>query len=202
MKSVYDFIGESWHKQSDIFRVRHRNDMVLWRRQNSVQRIDFPTRLDRARSLGYKAKQGIIIVRVTIRSGGQNKRAITAGRKPKQKGINKLTLKVNLQHISEQRAAKKYPNMEVLNSYYVGQDGKHKFYEVILVDPSHPSIKNDPHYNWLLNPANTSRVYRGLTSAGKKERGLRWKGKGAERMRPSIPSNIKRERRTQYKVVP
>ena len=39
-----------------------------------------------------------------------------------------------------QRSAlpRKYPNMEVLNSYWVGQDGKQKYYEVILVDGHHP----------------------------------------------------------------
>ena len=30
-----------------------------------------------------------------------------------------------------------------LNSYYLAEDGKHKFYEVMFVDPTHPSILND-----------------------------------------------------------
>ena len=38
----------------------------------------------------------------------------------------------------------------------------------------------------LMNLANQrGRVYRGLTSAGRKSRGLRGKGKGFEKMRPS-----------------
>jgi len=45
--------------------------------------------------------------------------------------------------IAEERAAKKYPNLEVLNSYYVTEDGSHKWYEVILVDPHHPVIRNE-----------------------------------------------------------
>ena len=71
------------------------------------------------------------------------------------------------------RAARKYPNLEVLNSYYVGESGKYKWYEVILVDPHHPVIKSDPKINWICRPCNRGRAFRGLTSAGKKARGLR-----------------------------
>jgi large subunit ribosomal protein L15e len=45
---------------------------------------------------------------------------------------------------------------------------------------------NDPKIGWIAEKQHRSRVYRGLTSAGKKGRGLRWKGKGAEHARPSI----------------
>ena len=38
--------------------------------------------------------------------------------------------------------------MEVLNSYWVGQDGKLKYYEVILVDGHHPSITSDKQLAW------------------------------------------------------
>lgn len=92
----------------------------------------------------------------------------------------------SIQRIAEERAASHYPNMEVLNSYWVGEDGMHKYYEVILVDPQHPVIRGDPKINWICDPANRGRVYRGLTSAGKKGRSLMYKGKGAERSRPSV----------------
>jgi len=78
------------------------------------------------------------------------------------------------------RVARKFPNLEVLNSYYVADDGKHKWFEVILVDPDHPCIKNDSKMNWICYPANRGRVFRGLTSAGKRSRGL-GKGKGYEK---------------------
>jgi large subunit ribosomal protein L15e len=45
---------------------------------------------------------------------------------------------------------------------------------------------NDPKIGWIAEKQHRSRVYRGLTSAGKKGRGLRWKGKGVEHARPSI----------------
>jgi large subunit ribosomal protein L15e len=95
----------------------------------------------------------------------------------------------NIQRIAEERTAKHYPNLEVLNSYCIGQDGKHKYYEVILVDPHHPVIKSDPKINWICEPQHTRRVNRGLTSAGKHGRGLTNKGKGAEKVRPSIKAN-------------
>jgi large subunit ribosomal protein L15e len=39
--------------------------------------------------------------------------------------------------------------MEVLNSYWVWQDGVNKWYEVIMVDPSSPSIKTDKVVGWV-----------------------------------------------------
>jgi large subunit ribosomal protein L15e len=113
-----------------------------------------------------------------------------------------MTLLKSLRRIAEERAQKHHPNLEVLNSYWVGEDGKQKFYEVILVDPNHPEIVNDPQIAWITAPVHKGRVYRGLTSAGTEGRGLRWKGKGAERFRPSRARNRRDERRTQTKVIP
>jgi len=48
---------------------------------------------------------------------------------------------------------------------------------VILVDPNHPSCKKD--FGWMI--INRKRAYRGLTSAQRKGRGLRAKGKGGEK---------------------
>jgi large subunit ribosomal protein L15e len=98
----------------------------------------------------------------------------------------KITMAKSIQRIAEERAAKRYPNLEVLASYWVGEDGAHKYYEVILVDPSQPSILADPKIRWIAEHQHTGRVYRGLTPAGKKGRGLQYKGKGAEKLRPSI----------------
>jgi large subunit ribosomal protein L15e len=111
------------------------------------------------------------------------------GRHPKRRGLNKITMAKSIQRIAEERAAKHYPNLEVLNSYWVGEDGMHKYFEVILVDPQHPVIRGDPKINWICEPQHRGRVFRGLTSAGKKGRGLTHKGKGAEKIRPSIGSH-------------
>lgn len=179
-----------------------RSFLIQWRREEAVYRLERPTRLDRAHALGWRAKPGYILLRVRLRRGGQRKRHLIAGRRPKHKGIARMILNKSIQRIAEERAAKKHPNLEVLNSYWVGEDGTDKFFEVILVDPSHPVIAADPRINWICDPAQKGRVFRGLTSAGKKGRGLRWSGKGAERMRPSRKANQKYYRRTQSKVIP
>ena len=95
-------------------------------------------------------------------------------------------LKITYQLVAEQRAAKKYPNCEVLNSYWVGKDGLYYWYEVILVDKAHPNIISDKHVGWIAEEQHTRRVFRGLTSAARRSRGLRNKGKGAEKLRPSL----------------
>jgi large subunit ribosomal protein L15e len=181
--------------------LRHER-LLTWRREHTVTRLEHPTRLDRARAVGYRAKGGFVVVRVRVRRGGQNKRAIIAGRRPKHKGILQLTLAKSLRRIAEERAQKHYPNLEVLNSYWLGEDGKQKFFEVILVDPDHPEIRADPKIAWIGAPAQKGRVYRGLTSAGTEGRGLRWKGKGTERYRPSRARNRRETRRVQVKVIP
>jgi large subunit ribosomal protein L15e len=184
VKSLYSHIGDAWKKPSKSYvRGLQWERMIEWRHGNSFVRVERPLRLDRARALGYKAKQGFIIVRAKVRRGSLRKHTIKGGRRAKRKGLTKITTKKNLQHISEERAAKRYPNMEVLGSYWIGQDGKHKFYEVILVDPHHPVIRSDPKINWICDPQHQGRVYRGLTSSSKKSRGLRRKGKGAEKVR-------------------
>lgn len=120
-----------------------------WKNEKAVQRIERPTRLDRARSLGYRAKKGFVLVRTRVRRGGRRKTRRFNGRKPKRMGVNKITQAKSIQRIAEERVAKKYPNLEVLNSYWVWSTGKHKYYEVILVDPNSPSIINDKKINWI-----------------------------------------------------
>ncbi len=157
--------------------------------KQSVQKLDTPTNIPRARELGYKAKQGVIVALVKVRKGSGLIRRPSSGRKPKRMGVNKVTRRISIQRIAELRAASKFPGLEVLNSYLVGEDGQQKYYEVILVDPAHPSIINDKDLNWICWPQNRGRVYKGLTSAGKKNRGLDKKGKGTEKNRPSNRSN-------------
>jgi large subunit ribosomal protein L15e len=186
VRSVYDYIGDQWKKPDTSYQSPQKNRLIQWRREESFVRVERPLRIDRARSLGYKAKQGYVVVRARVRRGGLRKPTIRGGRKPSARGLKKITPAKNTQRIAEERTAKHYPNMEVLNSYWVGEDGKYHYYEVILVDPAHPAIVNDPKINWISAIPNTNRVFRGKTSAGQKGRGLNYKGKGAEKIRPSI----------------
>ena len=147
---MYRYLAEAW-KNPDRSYVKElmRQRAIRWRRQPTVVRIEKPTRLNRARELGYKAKQGFVVVRVRVRKGGLRRPRPRAGRRQKRMGVKKLTPAISIQRIAEQRAAKKYPNLKVLNSYWVWEDGRWKWYEVIMVDPNHPAIMNDPDVNWV-----------------------------------------------------
>ena len=183
---AYKYIAEAWSKpEKSYVDELMRQRLIRWRRQPAIVRIEKPTRIDRARKLGYKAKQGFIMVRVRVRRGGLRKQRPRSGRRPKRMGVKKFKPAKSLRLIAEERAARKFPNMEVLNSYWVGEDGRSKWFEVVMVDPNHPAIKADKDVNWICENQHHRRVFRGLTSAGKKVRGLRNKGRGAEKARPS-----------------
>ena len=171
MKSFYKFISQFWKKPKNLDSLKER--LIELRKQPAIQRVEKPIRIDRARRLGYKAKRGFIIVRVRIKKGGRKRRLYgRRGRKPSKAGVVKFTPKKSLRWIAEERAQRKFPNLEVLNSYYLAEDGKYKWYEVIMVDKNLPEIKADKNIKWITEKQHRRRVFRGLTSAGKKARGL------------------------------
>jgi len=190
--SFYKYVGEAWKNPEKNIREIYKQRIIQWNKEEVVVRVERPTRIDRARQLGYKAKKGYVIVRTRIKKGGRSKSRFKGGRSPKRMGVKKITPKKSLQWIAEERVARKYPNLEVLNSYWVGETGKDRYFEVILIDPHHPQIKNDPRINWICEKQNKRRVFRGLTSAGKRSRGLLNKGKGAEKLRPSLSAHKNR----------
>lgn len=185
-RSFYSHIREAWEDPDDgqLADLQWQRQQE-WRNQGALERVERPTRLDKARSLGYKAKQGVVVVRASIRKGGARKQRFTAGRRSKRQGVTRVTRRKNLQRVAEERATRKYRNLRVLNSYSVGQDGRQKWFEVILLDPHHPAIENDDDLNWICDDSQRGRAYRGLTNAGKSNRGLDQKGKGTEHNRPS-----------------
>ena len=192
-RSLYHAVRETWRRPKDALPYDYRRDrMAQWRRDPVINRIEKPTRLDAARRMGYKAKPGVIMVRTRVRRGGLRKSKINMKRKPSKMGMLKITMAKSTKRIAEERVARKFPNLEVLNSYWVGEDGKNKFFEVILLDPSHPVIQADAQLGWVADRRHTGRVYRGKTSAGKRGRGLRRKGKGAEKIRPSLKAHQNR----------
>lgn len=189
--SIYKYIANAWKKPKEGYVWELRGSrLTAWRKEPTIVRVEKPTRVNRARALGYKAKQGFVVVRVRVRRGGQRKPRPKSGRRPKRMGIHGYAPAKSLQWIAEERAARKYPNLEVLGSYWVGEDGKYRWFEVVLVDPNHPAIKSDKDINWICHPAQRGRVFRGLTPAGRKARGLMRKGKGAEKLRPSLSANV------------
>ena len=166
---MYHYIKQAWKKpDSKTLRAR----MIEWRASEAFVRVDKPIRLDRARSLGYKDKKGFVVIRARVPRGGHKRPRPNKGRRSKRLHTRK-NLNMNYRWIAEQRVAKRFINLEVLNSYLIGKDGIHYFYEVICVDPERPEIKNDPIMKWIANKSNSQRALRGLTSAAKKSRGLR-----------------------------
>jgi len=164
----------------------YRERMQDFRKEKkTVVRIDKPSNIPRARELGYKAKEGIAVARVRVRRGSGLHKRPKKGRRPKRMGVKKLTRRVSIQGIGEKKVNRKYPNMEVLNSYWVGEDGTHKYFEVILVDPMSKTIQKDKELNWIVESQHRNRADRGLTSAQRRSRGLHKKGRGSEKVRPS-----------------
>lgn len=182
---MYKYVRNLWKKPKQNMPELWRERLIKWRKDPSTVRIERPTRIDRARSLGYKAKQGFLVVRQKVPRGGHMRPMIKKGRRPKH-NRRVLILGKSYKQIAEERANKKYPNCEVLNSYWVAQDGKYYWFEIILIDKAHPVILADNDINWITQKQHTRRVYRGLTSSARKSRGLRHKGKGAEKIRPSL----------------
>lgn len=176
---LYKEIQKLWKNPKQNLGKGYQDKIIEWRKDPSTLRIERPTRIDRARSLGYKAKQGIFVVRQVMPRGSHTRPHDQAGRRPKtQRRL--LVLRKNYQQLAEERAIRKFPNCEVMNSYWVGEDGQNIWYEVIIVDVNHPRIVKDKKIN-----LKKGKAFKGTTSAGKKSRGLRGKGKGFEKARPS-----------------
>lgn len=193
------YVRNLWKKPSETLKEVNRERLIKWRKEPVTSRVKKPTRIDRARSLGYKAKQGYIIIRQRVAKSASKNPQIKHGRRPKHNSSKKI-LDMNYRLIAEQKAERTYVNCTALNSYLVGSDGKHEWYEVILVDRTHPQILADQKINWICDKKN--RAARGLTSAARKSRGLRHKGKGAEKLRPSRTANKKRRRPEIYQKRP
>jgi large subunit ribosomal protein L15e len=128
-----------WKSNNDMLKSK----AVVWRTEEVIHKVSRPSRPDRARRLGYKAKQGIIVVRIRVGRGGMRKQRPVSGRRPKHFGVVRIKQGTNMRKIGERRVSEKFPNLEVLGSYYLHKDGRYLWYEVILADPNHPAIFKD-----------------------------------------------------------
>jgi len=171
---MYKYLKENWENNKEIDSLM-KERLIDFRRQPVIITVDKPTRIDKARRLGYKAKQGFVIARVRLLKGGRSRRAIHRGRKPSKFGLKHFSTTLNLRAIAEQRANRKFRNMEVLNSYYVADDGKYVWFEIILIDSAHPAIKADKDVSWIIEKR--GRAFRGLTAAARRSKGARRKAR-------------------------
>ena len=140
MQSLQDQIWVKMWKENS---AELREKAVIWRKQKALTRIERPSRIARARRLGYKAKQGIIVVRMRVGAGGMRKQRPTGGRRPKHLGVVRIKAAVSMKQVAERRVLERYPNMKLFGSYFLYKDSKYYWFEVILADKSHESIKKD-----------------------------------------------------------
>ena len=147
---MYSEIGKTWQnvfseKAGDIS-----SRAVLLRKGPTMERIEKPSRLDRARMLGYKAKEGVVVVRIRVSRSGMRRKRPTSGRRPKHMGVLRMKSDEPVQGVAERRVREKYRNLKLLGSYIFWQDGKHSWYECVLIDPLNPSISADYNYRRVL----------------------------------------------------
>jgi large subunit ribosomal protein L15e len=138
-----------WRENAPALRER----AIKWRKENAVTRIEKPSRIQKARRLGYKAKQGIIVVRMRVGTGGMRRKRPRSGRRPKHLGVTRIKADVSMKQVADRRVLERYPNMKLLGSYYLYKDGMHYWFEVILADPSHPRVSKDKELRKRLIPA-------------------------------------------------
>ena len=138
-----------WRENAPAIRER----AIKWRKENAVTRIEKPSRIQRARRLGYKAKQGIIVIRMRVGTGGMRRKRPRSGRRPKHLGVTRIKADVSMKAVADRRVLERYPNMKLLGSYFLYKDGMHYWFEVILADPSHPRVSKDKELRKRLIPA-------------------------------------------------
>jgi len=81
---LYRHLREAWKKPEESYiKDLMKQRVIVWRKQPSSVKLDKPTRLDRARGLGYKAKHGFHVVRTRVRRGGRRKLRPVLGRRQK-----------------------------------------------------------------------------------------------------------------------
>ncbi|KAJ6427260.1 hypothetical protein OIU84_022789 [Salix udensis] len=190
---AYKYVSELWRKkQSDVMRFLQRVRCWEYRQHPSIVRVMHPTRPDKARRLGYKAKQGYVVYRIRVRRGGR-KRPVPKGivyGKPTNQGVTQLKFQRSKRSVAEERAGRKLGGLRVLNSYWINEDSTYKYFEVILVDVAHNAIRNDPRINWLCNPVHKHRELRGLTSAGQEIQGSAWQRTPAPQSSTFTPGKL------------
>ncbi|KAL6541709.1 60S ribosomal protein L15 [Orobanche gracilis] len=121
---AYTYVSEIWKKkQSDVMRFLLRVRCREYRQLSAVVRVTHPTRPDKTRRLGYKAKQGYVIYRVRVRRGGR-KRPVPKGivyGKPTNQGVTQLKFKRSKRSVAEERVGRKLGGLKVLNSYWINE---------------------------------------------------------------------------------
>ena len=117
-KNMYYYIGQTWRKifsdkQGDI-----KTRMIQWRKNPTIIKLDKPNRLDKARMLGYKDKQGYVVVNIKVGRGGMRKSRPKSGRRQRHIGTTRIKSSMNMGTISENRVLNKYPNLSLIKNNF------------------------------------------------------------------------------------
>jgi large subunit ribosomal protein L15e len=71
---LLQYVEELWRKkQSDVLRFLLRVRCWEFRQLPGIVRLSRPSRPDKARRMGFKAKQGFCVYRVRVRRGGRKR---------------------------------------------------------------------------------------------------------------------------------
>lgn len=188
------FVNHIWRKKNTET-MHYLLKLRAWeyRKLPSFYRMKKPTRPEKARRLGYRSIKGFCIYRIRIRRGDfkRDYKKGNATGKPKSHAINKIKLKKNKKIIAEERIGKICGNLRILNSYWINQDLKFKYFEVILIDPNCRNVRNSWKIQWICSSKFKHRESRALTKSGKKFRGIIKKSHGSNKFRPSRRQNWK-----------
>lgn len=140
--NMYRHISKTWKmiRSSPEYKRYLTLKRAEWRRGGTVERIEKPTRPDRAHAIGYKAKQGYVVARVRVAKGGLSKIPPKLGRRQKRTGITKIKRGKSVKKIAEERAKRKFRNLNIMGSYYLGEDGRYIWYEIVMKDENHPAV--------------------------------------------------------------
>ncbi|MGC8850633.1 MAG: 50S ribosomal protein L15e [Candidatus Micrarchaeia archaeon] len=128
---MYKYVQKTFQQQYKERAPEYRARLSVWRNQPVITRIEKPTNIARARSLGFKAKKEFVVARVRVKKGKRVRKKADQGRKPGRNRKRENPSK-SWQWFAEQKVARRYPNLDVVGSYYVGEDGQNTFYEVVL----------------------------------------------------------------------
>lgn len=137
---MYKYIQKTFEAQYDQRSPEYRARLTLWRKQPVITRVDGPTNIARAHSVGYKARKDFVVARVRVKKGKRIRARADQGRKPGRNRKRENPGK-GWQWFAEQKALRRFPNLSLIGSYYVGEDGQQSFYEIVMqnLESSKPS---------------------------------------------------------------
>ena len=165
---AYKYIEELYKKkQTDVLRFVLRIRAWEYRQLNVIHRASRPSRPDRARRLGYEAKQRMsfsVFVSVVEVARSQVRKGQVMG-KPATHGVNQLKPTRSSVALLKSVVGRKCPNLRVLNSYWVeAKTPPSNTLKSSSSTPPHKAIRRDPRYNWICAATMKHRESRGLTS--------------------------------------